>query len=69
MWVVSSAFLLWVDASPLIIIQQLEEAAKKNEELSKEQESLIDIFSEERQRRDIEEEKLRKSLKVCNFLF
>ncbi|XP_047971255.1 protein MICRORCHIDIA 4-like isoform X2 [Salvia hispanica] len=45
---------------------QLEEAAKKNEELSKEQESLIDIFSEERQRRDIEEEKLRKSLKEAS---
>ncbi|KAI3472585.1 hypothetical protein Pfo_031167 [Paulownia fortunei] len=42
---------------------QLQEATQKYEELSKEQESLIDIFSEERQRRDIEEENLRKKLK------
>ncbi|KAG8379466.1 hypothetical protein BUALT_Bualt07G0091400 [Buddleja alternifolia] len=42
---------------------QLEEATKKYEEISKEQDSLIDIFSEERQRRDIEEENLRKKLK------
>ncbi|KAF5932686.1 hypothetical protein HYC85_028857 [Camellia sinensis] len=41
----------------------LEEATQKIEELNKEQESLIDIFSEERERRDIEEEKLRKQLK------
>ncbi|KAL1566503.1 protein MICRORCHIDIA 7-like [Salvia divinorum] len=45
---------------------QLEEAAKKNEELIKDQESLIDIFSEERQRRDREEEKLRKSVKEAS---
>ncbi|KAK6148044.1 hypothetical protein DH2020_018956 [Rehmannia glutinosa] len=42
---------------------QLQEATRKYEELSKEQESLIDIFSEERQRRDVEEENLRKKLK------
>ncbi|KAL0318907.1 UNVERIFIED_CONTAM: protein MICRORCHIDIA 4 [Sesamum angustifolium] len=42
---------------------QLQEATRKYDELSKEQESLIDIFSEERQRRDIEEENLRKKLK------
>ncbi|THG05875.1 hypothetical protein TEA_030099 [Camellia sinensis var. sinensis] len=41
----------------------LKEATQKIEELNKEQESLIDIFSEERERRDIEEEKLRKQLK------
>lgn len=34
------------------------------EDLNKEQESLIDIFSEERGRRDREEESLRKKLKV-----
>ncbi|KAL3512550.1 hypothetical protein ACH5RR_025267 [Cinchona calisaya] len=42
---------------------QLQEAAEKVQELSKEQESLIEIFSEERHRRDIEEENLRKKLK------
>ncbi|KAL3818537.1 hypothetical protein ACJIZ3_004442 [Penstemon smallii] len=45
---------------------QLQEANKKHEELSKEQESLIDIFTEERQRRDIEEENLRKKLKEAS---
>ncbi|XP_060204157.1 LOW QUALITY PROTEIN: protein MICRORCHIDIA 7-like [Lycium barbarum] len=42
---------------------QLQEATRKIEELNKEQESLIDIFTEERQRRDVEEENLRKKLK------
>lgn len=42
---------------------RLDEATLKIEELNKEQESLIDIFSEERQRRDHEEETLRKKLK------
>ncbi|XP_034908942.1 protein MICRORCHIDIA 7 isoform X1 [Populus alba] len=42
---------------------QLQEAQQKLEELNKEQESLIDIFSEERDRRDQEEESLRKKLK------
>ncbi|KAJ9163926.1 hypothetical protein P3X46_023548 [Hevea brasiliensis] len=42
---------------------QLKEAQQKIEELNKEQESLIDIFSEERDRRDLEEENLRKKLK------
>ncbi|KAF9668063.1 hypothetical protein SADUNF_Sadunf15G0088300 [Salix dunnii] len=42
---------------------QLQEAQQKHEELNKEQESLIDIFSEERIRRDQEEENLRKKLK------
>lgn len=45
---------------------QLHEATTKYEELSKEQESLIEIFSEERQRRDLEEEKLRKKLKEAS---
>ena len=47
--------------SPLL---QLQEAQQKLEEMNKEQESLIDIFSEERIRRDQEEENLRKKLKV-----
>ncbi|KAK4362748.1 hypothetical protein RND71_017989 [Anisodus tanguticus] len=42
---------------------QLQESTRKVEELNKEQESLIDIFTEERQRRDMEEENLRKKLK------
>lgn len=45
-------------------LNQLQEAKQKYEEQSKEQESLIDIFSEERQRRDAEEETLRRKLKV-----
>ncbi|XP_050224107.1 protein MICRORCHIDIA 7-like [Mercurialis annua] len=43
--------------------RHLEEAYQKIEELNKEQESLIDIFSEERDRRDKEEENLRKKFK------
>lgn len=42
---------------------KLREAECKIEELNKEQESLIDIFSEERDRRDVEEENLRKRLR------
>ncbi|KAI3673623.1 hypothetical protein L6452_39747 [Arctium lappa] len=42
---------------------QLEEAKEKSEILNKEQESIIDIFAEERDRRDIEEDALRKKLK------
>ncbi|KAL4347205.1 hypothetical protein GQ457_17G018340 [Hibiscus cannabinus] len=42
---------------------ELAEALKKIEQLNLEQESLIGIFSEERDRRDEEEEKLRKKLK------
>ncbi|KAK3042537.1 hypothetical protein RJ639_000261 [Escallonia herrerae] len=43
---------------------QLQVAAEKIEGLNKEQETLIDIFSEERARRDVEEENLRKKLKA-----
>ncbi|GER45510.1 histidine kinase, partial [Striga asiatica] len=42
---------------------QLQETTQKYEELKAEQESLIDIFSEEKQRRDKEEQKLRLNLK------
>lgn len=45
-------------------ISQLEDANRKLEHASSEQEALIDIFSEERTRRDKEEENLRKKLKV-----
>ncbi|XP_047957119.1 protein MICRORCHIDIA 7-like isoform X1 [Salvia hispanica] len=45
---------------------QLQEAGQKHEELAKEQESLIEIFSEERERRDIEEENLRRSMKCLS---
>lgn len=43
---------------------QLKAAELKIEELNKEQESLIDIFSEERDRRETEERNLRKKLQV-----
>jgi hypothetical protein len=52
------------ETSNLSLLLQLKEAQRKLEELNKEQESLIDIFSEERVRRDQEEENLRKKLKV-----
>ncbi|KAF5732235.1 putative zinc finger protein [Tripterygium wilfordii] len=42
---------------------QLQAAENKIEDLNREQESLIDIFSEERERRDKEEENLRRKLK------
>ncbi|KAI3763232.1 hypothetical protein L1987_53685 [Smallanthus sonchifolius] len=42
---------------------QLEEEKQKYEALNKEQDSIIAIFSEERERRDAEEEALRKKLK------
>ncbi|URD78760.1 Histidine kinase-, DNA gyrase B-, and HSP90-like ATPase [Musa troglodytarum] len=45
------------------LLEQLEAAQKSLEEANKEQEALIDIFSEERSRRDKEEENLRKKLK------
>uniref|UniRef100_A0A0A0LTZ4 Morc S5 domain-containing protein n=2 Tax=Cucumis sativus TaxID=3659 RepID=A0A0A0LTZ4_CUCSA len=45
---------------------QLTAAELKIEELSKEQESLIDIFSEERDRRETEEHNLRKKLKEAS---
>ncbi|XP_073273513.1 protein MICRORCHIDIA 7-like [Primulina huaijiensis] len=45
---------------------QVQESNRKYVELSKEQESIIDIFQEERQRRDIEEENLRKKLKEAS---
>ncbi|KAL1364489.1 hypothetical protein HN51_012677 [Arachis hypogaea] len=41
---------------------QLRDAGKKIEDLNKEQENLIDVFSEERDRRDAEEKSLRKKL-------
>ncbi|XP_022869398.1 protein MICRORCHIDIA 4-like isoform X2 [Olea europaea var. sylvestris] len=45
---------------------ELHKANRKIQELVKEQDSLIDIFSEERERRDIEEENLRKKLKEAS---
>lgn len=42
---------------------KLHDAVSKLNDLNKEQESLIDIFSEERERRDREEENLRKKLR------
>ncbi|KAK7358674.1 hypothetical protein VNO77_00612 [Canavalia gladiata] len=41
---------------------QLRDAEKKIEDLNKDQETLIDVFSEERDRRDTEEKNLRKKL-------
>ncbi|KAL8456753.1 hypothetical protein ACS0TY_034849 [Phlomoides rotata] len=45
---------------------QLQEAIQKCTEQSKEQDCLIEIFSEERQRRENDEEKLRKQLKEAS---
>lgn len=46
---------------------QLEASRSKIQDMNKEQEGLIDIFSEERVRRDVEEGNLRKKLKVILF--
>lgn len=43
---------------------QVNLAREKIEEMSKEQENLIEIFTEERDRRDGEEESLRRKLEV-----
>ncbi|XP_074316529.1 protein MICRORCHIDIA 4-like isoform X2 [Silene latifolia] len=48
--------------------RELQEALDRIEELNKEQESLIDIFSEERDRRNIDEENLRKRLRDASNL-
>ncbi|OAY68335.1 MORC family CW-type zinc finger protein 3 [Ananas comosus] len=48
------------------LTEQLEDANRKLEHASSEQEALIDIFSEERTRRDKEEENLRKKLKEAS---
>uniref|UniRef100_A0A2N9HVP4 Uncharacterized protein n=1 Tax=Fagus sylvatica TaxID=28930 RepID=A0A2N9HVP4_FAGSY len=45
---------------------QLDKAQQKIEELNKEQESLIDIFAEERDRRENEETNLKKKLQDAN---
>ncbi|MQM02746.1 hypothetical protein Taro_035520 [Colocasia esculenta] len=45
------------------LTEKLEEAEKKLEQANKEQEALVDLFSEERSRRDKAEEVLRKKLK------
>ncbi|QCD84991.1 protein MICRORCHIDIA 7 [Vigna unguiculata] len=45
---------------------QLNESEKKIEELNRDQETLIDVFSEERDRRDAEEKNLRKKLQEAS---
>lgn len=45
------------------LTERLEDAQRQLETSNKEQEALIDIFSEERGRRDLEEENLRGKLK------
>jgi phage shock protein A len=49
-----------------MLFDQLEKAQQKIEELNKEQESLIDIFAEERDRRENEETNLKKKLQDAN---
>ena len=48
----------------ICFLHQLIDAEKKLEELNNEQETLIDVFAEERDRRDAEEKKLRNKLEV-----
>uniref|UniRef100_A0A0D9ZIV1 Morc S5 domain-containing protein n=1 Tax=Oryza glumipatula TaxID=40148 RepID=A0A0D9ZIV1_9ORYZ len=48
------------------LTERLEDAQRQLETSNKEQEALIDIFSEERGRRDLEEENLRGKLKRCD---
>ncbi|XP_021723131.1 protein MICRORCHIDIA 7-like [Chenopodium quinoa] len=45
---------------------QFEEANRKNAEMDKEQEALITIFAEERERRDTEDEKMRERLRAAS---
>ncbi|ONM18349.1 Protein MICRORCHIDIA 7 [Zea mays] len=45
------------------LTERVEDLQRQLESATKEQEALIDIFSEERNRRDQEEESLRKKLK------
>uniref|UniRef100_A0A1D1Z602 MORC family CW-type zinc finger protein 4 n=1 Tax=Anthurium amnicola TaxID=1678845 RepID=A0A1D1Z602_9ARAE len=52
-----------IEDANISLTDKLEEAEKKLKKANKEQEALIDIFSEERSRRDEEEENLRKKLK------
>lgn len=47
-----------------MLFDQLQVAQEKIEELNREQESLIDIFAEERDRRENEEKILKKKLQV-----
>lgn len=47
-----------------MLFDQLQVAQEKIEELNREQESLIDIFAEERDRRENEEKVLKKKLQV-----
>ncbi|XP_017258486.1 protein MICRORCHIDIA 7 [Daucus carota subsp. sativus] len=49
-----------------LLESELEASTMKIQDMNKEQDSLIDVFSEERARRDIEEENLRKKLKEAS---
>ncbi|WZY69500.1 LOW QUALITY PROTEIN: hypothetical protein YC2023_001740 [Brassica napus] len=49
-----------------VVCLQVELARQKIEEMSKEQENLISIFTEERDRRDVEEESLRNKLEEAS---
>ncbi|RDY07142.1 Protein MICRORCHIDIA 7, partial [Mucuna pruriens] len=49
-----------------IDLEKLIDAEKKIEELNNDQETLIDVFSEERDRRDAEEKNLRKKLQEAS---
>lgn len=52
-----------------LLSTQAEEAQRKIEHLDKEQDALVQIFAEERIRRDAEEESLRNRLKVGKIFF
>ncbi|CAN1175198.1 Protein MICRORCHIDIA 4 [Linum perenne] len=49
-----------------VLKTKLDQAEQKVEDLNKEQESLIEIFSEEKERRDKEEDNMRKKLKEAS---
>jgi hypothetical protein len=48
----------------IYLFYQLREAEQKIEDMNREQESIIDVFSEERDRRNAEEKNLRMKLQV-----
>lgn len=62
-------FLLFFFLNFCLVNWQLKVMQQTIEELNKEQESLIDIFAEERDRREREEENLRKKIKVSSLSF
>ena len=52
-----------------MVCEQFQKALQRIEEMDKEQEALINVFAEERERREQEEDSLRRKLKVIREIF